>query len=140
MGLGTEILGAIEGNQHMIAQAAEVRQAARHCLQRRQRIGEDRIKQSRLCRVEHVANMIVAGNLGDRKQALAIRTPMAMFQPPLMRQKRRALHKKHREGGHPDVAHPIGRIGSATLVRKPVQASSQRSQKQRKRRHPPRRI
>src|SRR5215813_9481536 len=96
-GLGTEIFGAIEGDQHMVAKAAEARQTARPAFQRRQRFGEHRIKQSRLCWVQHVANVIVAGDLGDPKQALAIRAPVPMLQPPLMRQERRALHKEHRE-------------------------------------------
>jgi hypothetical protein len=53
---------------------------------------------------------------------------MPKLEPPLMRKKRRALHEKHRERRHPDVAHSIGRIDSATLVRKAIQASSQRTE------------
>ena len=137
-GLGTEIFGAIEGDQHMIAKAMEARQTARPAFQRPQRLGERRIKQGRLCRIQHVANVIVAGDFGDRKQALAIRAPVPMLQPPLMCQERRALHKERREGCHPDVAHPIARIHPATLVRKPVQASAQRGKKRRKQLHPAR--
>jgi hypothetical protein len=36
--LGTEIFGAIEGDQHMIAKAAEARQTARPAYQRHQRL------------------------------------------------------------------------------------------------------
>jgi hypothetical protein len=36
-GLGTEIFGAIEGDQHMIAKAAESRQTARPAFRRRER-------------------------------------------------------------------------------------------------------
>jgi hypothetical protein len=53
---------------------------------------------------------------------------MPKLEPPLMRKKRRALHEKHRERRHPDVAHSIGRIDPATLVRKAIQASSQRTE------------
>ena len=125
-GLGAEILGSIERDQHVIVQPAEAVQAPRHRLQRGQSIGEYRIKPFRLCRIQHVANMIIAGNLGDPEQALAVRAAMAMLQPPLMREKRRALHEKHRKCRHPDVAHAIARIDPATLVRERVQASSQR--------------
>src|SRR5438045_598982 len=41
-GLGTEIFRAIEGDQHMIAKAAEARQTARPAFQRPQRFGEQR--------------------------------------------------------------------------------------------------
>ena len=51
---------------------------------------------------------------------------MPKLEPPLMRKKRRALHEKHRERRHPDVAHAKGRIHTTPLVRKPVQAASQR--------------
>src|SRR5215468_9798496 len=123
---------------NMVAKAAEARQTARPAFEGRQSFGEHRIKQSRLCWVQHVANVIVAGDLGDPKQALAIRAPVPMLQPPLMRQERRALHKEHREGCHPDIAHSIARIHPATLVRKPVQASAQRGKKRRKQLHPAR--
>ena len=123
--LRAKILGSIERDQHVIAQPAEAVQAARDRFQRSDRIGEYRIKPFRLCRIQHVANMIVAGNLGDPEQALAVRAAMAMLQPPLMREKRRALHEKHRKCRHPDVAHPIARIDPATFVRERVQASSQ---------------
>jgi hypothetical protein len=135
-GLGTEIFGAIQGNQHVASEPAESVQAARHPFQRRNRIGKHRMKSFRLGRIEHVANMIVAGNLGDREQARAVRASMPKLEPPLMRKKRRALHEKHRERRHPDVAHSIGRIDPATLVRKAIQASSQRTEEGFKGPHP----
>ena len=64
---------------------------------------------------------------------LAILKRLAQLERPwpsslaLMRQKRRALHEEHREGGHADVVlHAVGRLlGAAALVRESVQAPSQ---------------
>src|SRR5690242_12121052 len=53
---------------------------------------------------------------------------MALLELALMGQEGRALHEEHREGGHAEVAHAIGRVDAAALVRKPVQAAAQRSE------------
>jgi hypothetical protein len=70
-GLGTEIFGAVEGNQHMTVGAAELFKPA-GLFQRRKHCGERRIEQRRRRRIEHGANMIVGGNFGDAKQTLAV--------------------------------------------------------------------
>jgi hypothetical protein len=78
--------------------------------------------------IQHVPDLIVGGNPGYIEQGLAIRACMPFLKPPLMIEKRRALHEKRRERRHPEIGHPIGRIGPATLVGKPFQASAQRTQ------------
>jgi hypothetical protein len=69
--------------------------------------------------------VVVGGDFGDAEQAGAIGAAMPFLELPLMRQERRALHEKHRERRHSDVAHAVGCVHAATLVRKPVQAASQ---------------
>ncbi|MGA2291602.1 DUF2927 domain-containing protein, partial [Bradyrhizobium sp.] len=134
--LGAEIFRSIQGDQHMIPQPTKSIQAVGHRFQRRDRIGKHRMKPFRLCRIQHVANMVVAGDLGDPEQALAVRTPVPLLQPQLMRQKRGALHEKHRERRHPDVAHRVGHVRSSALVRKCFQAPSQRTEEGLKGPHP----
>jgi len=47
---------------------------------------------------------------------------MTRLELPLMGQKRRALHEKHRESRHANLAHAVGRVDPPALVRKLVQA------------------
>src|SRR5215468_2857778 len=61
---------------------------------------------------------------------------MPALKPPLMIEKRRALHEKRRERRHPEVGYPIARIRPATLVGKRIQASSQRIEEGRQNPHP----
>jgi hypothetical protein len=89
------------------------------------RLGEHRMQQDRRGRVEHVSDVIVAGDLGDTEQAGAIGVPMAFLELALVGQEGRALHEEHRERRHAEVAHGIGRVDAAALVREPVQAASQ---------------
>jgi hypothetical protein len=45
-------------------------------------------------RLQHVADLCIAGYLVYRKQALAIPSPFALFYAALMGMKRQQLHKK----------------------------------------------
>ena len=49
--------------------------------------------------------LIVTGDFGDAEQTGAVGAAMPLREPPLMGQERRALHEKHREGRHSNVAH-----------------------------------
>jgi len=126
--LGVEIFGPVQGDEDMISQPPERVEAAVHALQDCDRLDKDRIKQLRLRRIQHVPDLIVGGNPRYIEQGLAIRTCMLVLKPPLMIEKRRALHEKRRKRRHPEIGHPIGRIRPATLVGKPFQASAQRTQ------------
>ena len=53
-----------------------------------------------------------------------------------MRQERRALHEKYREGRHADVAHPIGRVHAPALVRECFNALAQAADEQIEALHP----
>ena len=72
---------------------------------------------ARCGRIEHVADVVVGGDFGDTEEAGAVGAAVALLKLALMRQKRRALHEEHREGCHADVAHAIGRVHAAALVR-----------------------
>ena len=118
------ILGAVERDQHAPVEPAEHVQAAVDVADLIDRLREHRMQQHRRDRVEHVSDVIVTGDLGDTEQARAVGVPMACLELPLMGQEGRALHEEHREGRHADVAHGVGRVDAAALVRKPVQAAS----------------
>jgi hypothetical protein len=120
------ILRAVERDQHAPVKAAEHLQAAIDPPKLIDGFGEDRMQQRRGGRVQHVPNVIVAGDFGDAEQAGAVGAAMPLLEPPLMGQERRALHEKHREGRHSNVAHAKRRVHAKALVRKPVQAASQR--------------
>src|ERR1700759_22079 len=120
------ILRAVERDQHPSVEAVEHLQSAIDPLKLIDGFSEYRTQQQRRGRIEHVPNMIVAGDFSDAEQTGAVGAAMPLLEPPLMCQERRALHEKHREGRHSDVAHAKGRIHATPLVRKPVQAASQR--------------
>ena len=76
---------------------------------------ERRMEQRRLNLVQHNANLIVARDISHLEQGLAVRTAFTFTQPPLMGQKRRALHEKHRERRHAHIFH-----GEMAIGRPPV--------------------
>ena len=119
------ILGAVERDQQAPVEPAEHVQAAVDVPDLIDRFSEDRMQQGRRGRVEHVADVIVAGDFGDVEQAGAVGAPMTYLELALVGQERRALHEEHREGSHADVAHGIGRVDATALVGEPVQAASQ---------------
>jgi hypothetical protein len=133
---GTMMLRAVEGDQRVAIQAAEKVEPARDPAKLFDHGIEHRMQQFRRRRVQHVADMIVAWNLRQAEQALAVRPAMALFEPALRRQKRRALHEKHRKGRHPDVTHRVAHLQPPALVRKTVQAPPQRTKKDSRRRIP----
>lgn len=120
--------GAVERDQQVTIEPAEYVEAAVDGPELIEGLGEHRMQQPRRGRVEHVADVIVTGDLADAEQAGGVGEPMALLELALMGQEGRALHEEHREGGHAEVAHAIGRVDAAALVRKPVQAAAQRSE------------
>jgi hypothetical protein len=126
--VGTEILGAIQGDQHMLACPAKRGQAVRS-LQFRQHRGKHRMQQRRRDWVQHIADMVVARNPSQSEQALAVRPSVALPQLTLMRQEGWALHKEHRERGHPDIGDRIDRVHPPALVGERLAALAQAAEK-----------
>ncbi|HEV7880541.1 hypothetical protein [Bradyrhizobium sp.] len=124
----------LERDQHASVEAAKHAEAV-DALQLIHGFAEQRMQQHRRDRVEHVANMVVTRDFGDAKQTGAVGAAMAFFELPLMRQERRALHEEHGKGRHSDVAHAVGRVDAAALVREPVQAAAQRPKQGTERTH-----
>ena len=133
---GAEIFAAIEGDQHVLAEPAERGQPAR-AFQLRQHLGKDRVQQRRRRRVEHGANVIVAGDFLQTEQAGAIRPAVALLQPPLMRQERWTLHEEHRERRHADVGDPVGPVAPAARVGKALATPAQGAEQGFQAVHPP---
>jgi hypothetical protein len=115
------IFGAVQSNQHMIAKLAESIQAARS-LQFRHHLGEDRMKVVGTDRVQQRPDMIVAGDLVQTEQRLAIRSPLSLLQTTLVRQERRALHEKQGKRRQADVSHRVARAASLPKVGQRVAA------------------
>jgi hypothetical protein len=124
----TMIFRAIQRDQHASVEPAEHVEAAIDPLEMIHGFGEYRMQQCGRDRVEHVADVVVAGDFGDAEQTGAVGAAMAFLELPLMRQERRALHEEHRKGRHSDVSHAVGRVDTTALVREPVQAAAQRSE------------
>jgi hypothetical protein len=121
---GAEILAAIERDQHMIAEPTEPSQSTR-TLQFRQHRGKGGLQQRRRRRVEHGADVVVAGDFLQTEQAGAIRPPVPLQQALLMGEKGRALHEEHRERRHADIADPIGSVAPAPRVGKALATPAQ---------------
>ena len=69
--------------------------------------------------------MIVARHALQTKQGVRIRTPSALGEETLMRQKGRLLHLEHTEGGHANVDQAVLPVAATARVRHPVEHRSQ---------------
>ena len=74
-------------------------------------------------RVQQRPDMIVAGDLVQAEQRLAIRPPLSLLQTTLVRQERRALQEEQGKRRH--VRHRIAHITSLPQVRQRVAAPAQ---------------
>src|SRR5947207_2568241 len=68
---------------------------------------------------------IVAGDLVQTKQRLAVRAPLSLLQTALVRQERRALHEEQGKRRQADVRHRVAHITSLPEVRQRVAAPAQ---------------
>jgi hypothetical protein len=98
------VFGAIQRDQGLPAEALERGEHARRldCL------GEQPVKGRRWGAIQHLADVVVAGDGGDAEQGLAVRAPLPLRQDALMRQERRAAHEEERERKQADVRHRVG--------------------------------
>ena len=118
---GAVVFGAVEGNQHVIAQTPERRQAITGF----KSASSVRIVASNTGwkapgdRGSSIANVVVARDFGHLEQRLAVRAAAAFEQPALLREKRRALHEENRKRCHADIGHGVVDIAPASLVRQP---------------------
>src|SRR3954470_4402644 len=69
--------------------------------------------------------MIVAGDLVQAEQRLAIRAPLSRLQTTLVRQERRALQEEQGKRRQADISHRIARVASLPEVRQRVAAPAQ---------------
>src|SRR4051812_38888410 len=70
--------------------------------------------------------MIIAGNLVQAEQRLAIRSSLSLLQTTLVRQERRALNEEQEKRRQADIRHRIAHITSLPKVRQRVAAPAQR--------------
>ena len=108
------VLRAVQGDQPVAAKLAKVLQAARS-LQFGQHLGEDRMEVVGIDRVQQRPDMVVAGDLVQAEQRLAVRPALCLLQTTLMRQKGRALQEEQGKRGH--VSHRVARVTSLSEVR-----------------------
>jgi hypothetical protein len=113
--VGTKILGAIEGDQHVLAGPTEGGQAT-GLLQVCQHGVEYRMQQRRVSRVQHIADMAVPRDFAHPEQGFAVRSSLAFPQVFLVCQERWALHEEHRERRHADIGDRIGHVYPPPLV------------------------
>jgi hypothetical protein len=118
------IFGAVQGDQHVAAKLPESLQAAGP-LQFSHHFGEDRMKVVGADRVQQRPDMIVAGDLVQAEQRLAIRAPLSLLQTTLVRQERRALQEEQGKRRQADISHRIARVASLPEVRQRVAAPAQ---------------
>src|SRR4051794_12119268 len=104
----------------MRAEPPEGRDPAR-AFEPRNRLAESREEVIGRDRIEHVADVIVAGNAGDAEQGLAVRAAVAGLELALMIEEGGALGEEHREGGQAGVGHGIMTVGPRRLSGNPSQ-------------------
>jgi len=119
---GAVVLGAVERDQHVRSEPPERRKPAgalerrdHRAEHRKQVIGRDRVKQG--------ADVVVGRDAAHAEQRLAVRAPVALLEPALERQERRALGEEQRESAQADIDHGIARVRSRALVREPLAAA-----------------
>jgi hypothetical protein len=121
------IFGAVQRDQRVPTQAAHGVQTA-GLFQFGDDVGEHGVKMRWLDRVEHIADMIVAGALVDTEQRLAVRATLGGLQISLMRQEGRALHEEGGEGGEGEIRHRIGRVLPAPRIGQGLAITAQRGE------------
>jgi len=114
--VGAMVLGAVPCDQQMSIEGPHGIQAAT-LVQLSHDIGEQRVDQGRVDRVEHGTDLPVAGNLAHAKQRLAVRPAVIGFHMALMCQEGRALHEERGEGGECQIGYRIGRVLATPPVR-----------------------
>jgi hypothetical protein len=92
------VLGTVERDQHVRTEPPESLDPA-GALERRNRLAKAREQVIGRDRIEHGADVIVAGDAVDAEQGLAVRAAVAGLELALMIQEGRALGEEHREGG-----------------------------------------
>src|SRR5580692_13220030 len=95
------ILRAVERDQHPSVEAVEHLQSAVDPLKLIDGFSEYRTQQHRRGRIEHVPNMIVAGDFSDAEQTGAVGAAMPLLEPPLMCQERRLCMKNTEKAAIP---------------------------------------
>jgi len=95
-------------------------------LQFRQDIAEHGVEYRRLDRVELAPDLAVAGDFPHTEQGLAVRTPLAGLQMPLMGQDGWALHKERGERGEHEIGHGVGRVLASPQIRHSLTAAAER--------------
>src|SRR3954454_4311924 len=70
--------------------------------------------------------MIVAGDLIETEQRLAVRASLSLLQTALVRQERRTLHEEQGKRRQADVRHRVAHITSLPQVRQRLTAPAQR--------------
>ena len=68
------------------------------------------IERLRLDRIEHLADLVIAGDLADLKEARGIVLGLGPLHSLLIGQKGGALSKEHREGIQSKILHGIGLV------------------------------
>jgi hypothetical protein len=113
------MLRSVESDQRPAIQAAQWRKPAA-LIQILDDAREGGIEMVRRHAVQHLPDVVVAGNRRHPQQGLRVRPPATLRQRPLMRQKRRALHEKYRERRKPDIGHRIPTVAPGSLIRKSI--------------------
>src|SRR3954453_23963340 len=102
------VFGAIQRDQYPPTEALE----RGEYLRRLDRLDEQRIEGRRWGAIQHLADVVVAGDGGRVEQTLAVRAALPLRQGALMRQEGRTAHEEERERRQADVRH---RVAAARL-------------------------
>jgi hypothetical protein len=123
--VGAMVLGAVPCDQHVAIEDPHGIQAAT-VVQLGDDIGEHWVEQGRFDRVEHGADLAVAGDLAHAKQCLAIRSAVTCLQMPLVCQEGRALHEERGKRGESEIGHGVGCVFAPPPVGQGFAATAQR--------------
>jgi hypothetical protein len=106
------VFGAVQHDQYPPTEALE---RGQH-LRRLDRLDEQRIEGRGRGAIQHLADVIVAGDGGHGEQGLAVRTALPLRQGALMGQERRTAHEEERERGQADIGHRVCAAGQRSFA------------------------
>ena len=118
---GAEVLGAVEGDQHMPAQHAHGFEPP-GVVEFRREAAQQAVEALRRHAVEGLPDVVVAGCAGQAEQGVQVRVPALRGERALVRQERLGLRQEHRQRRHADVAHGVHPVAAGAPVRQPVEA------------------
>jgi hypothetical protein len=110
------VTGAVQRDERGLVDPAKVPQQSL-VPQGIQNLVEERMQRLRRDRIQHLSDLIIAGDRGDAEEALGVIAATRFAHRLLVGEEGRRLGEEHREGAQPEILHRVGAVGTRTAIR-----------------------